>query len=76
VCVFIVDFDMAVLVSPLPISCVCVPLSFCWQGSGDNLTCTVIEFGWVTVEQCKEKMKQFVKEKEDVADEDLDMFGD
>jgi len=46
------------------------------KGSGDNLTATVIEFGWVSEEQCKEKMKQYEKEVEQSKDEDLDMFGD
>ena len=59
--------------SPNPLSFLSL---FLWQGSGDNLTCTVIEFGWVTVEHCKAKMQQFVNEKQVVEDEDLDMFGD
>jgi len=46
------------------------------KGSGDNLTATVIEFGWVSPEQCKSKLEQFKAEQEAAKDEDLDMFGD
>ena len=46
------------------------------RGSGDNLTATVIEFGWVTPEQFKAHLEQYVEEQEQGKDEDLDMFGD
>ncbi|EKX48370.1 hypothetical protein GUITHDRAFT_105978 [Guillardia theta CCMP2712] len=45
------------------------------KGSGDNLTCTVIEFGWVGAERFQSLVEDYKKSLEQ-KEEDLDMFGD